>query len=61
MTRNKYDDAYVMGYHNGYHALTYSNEYDSNEQAQYHIKYKHGYTAGKMQRVKEEKEDVDRI
>jgi len=43
-----------MGYHNGYHAVKYDNQYDSTEQAQYHIKYKHGYTAGKLMRVKEE-------
>ena len=54
LTRNKYDDAYVMGYHNGYHAVKYDNQYDSTEQAQYHIKFKHGYTAGKLMRVKEE-------
>ena len=34
ISRNGYDDAYVMGYHNGYHGLTYKNEYDSNLQAQ---------------------------
>jgi len=27
LTRNKYDDAYVMGYHNGYHAVKYDNQY----------------------------------
>ena len=54
LTRNKYDDAYVMGYHNGYHAVKYDNQYDNKEQAQYHIKFKHGYTAGKLMRVKEE-------
>jgi hypothetical protein len=54
LTRNKYDDAYVMGYHNGYHAVKYDNQYDSKEQPQYHIKFKHGYTAGKLLRVKEE-------
>ena len=40
--RNTYDDAYVMGYHNGYHGLTYDNKYDKNKQAQYHIKFKMG-------------------
>ena len=57
--RNTYDDAYVMGYHNGYHALTYDNQYDKDNQAQYHMKFKHGYTAGKLLRVKEERKDVD--
>lgn len=59
LTRNKYDDAYVMGYHNGYHALTYDNQYDKDNQAQYHMKFKHGYVEGKMQRVRKEKQDVD--
>lgn len=54
LRRNKYDDAYIMGYHNGYHKLTYDNQYDSKEQPQYHIKFKHGYVAGKLMRVKEE-------
>ena len=54
LTRHKYDDAYVMGYHNGYHAVKYDNQYDEDTQAQYWIKFKHGYTAGKLMRVKEE-------
>ena len=54
LTRNKYDDAYVMGYHNGYHAVKYDNQYDEDTLAEYHIKFKHGYTAGKLLRVKEE-------
>ena len=57
--RNTYDDAYVMGYYNGYHALTYDNQYDKDNQAQYHMKFKHGYVEGKMQRVREDKQDVD--
>ena len=56
--RNAYDDAYVMGYHNGYHAVKYDNQYDEKKQSQYHIKFKHGYTAGKMLRVKEEGESI---
>ncbi len=59
--RNTYDDAYVMGYHNGYHAVKYDNQYDKNDQAQYHIKFRHGYVEGKMQRVREDKQDVDRL
>ena len=51
--RNKYDDAYVMGYHNGYHGLTYDNQYDKNKQAQYHIKFKMGYVAGELLRTNE--------
>jgi hypothetical protein len=43
-----------MGYHNGYHAVKYDNQYDEDAQAQYWIKFKHGYTAGKLMRVKEE-------
>jgi hypothetical protein len=35
------------------HQLT-RNKYDNEEQAQYWIKFKHGYTAGKLMRVKEE-------
>lgn len=61
LTRNKYDDAYIMGYHNGYHAVKYDNQYDKNDQAQYHIKFRHGYVEGKMQRVREDKQDVDRL
>lgn len=59
LRRNKYDDAYVMGYHNGYHKLTYDNPYDKDTLAEYHIKFKHGHTAGKLLRVKEERKDVD--
>lgn len=59
--RNQFDDAYVMGYHNGYHALTYDNQYDKDKQTQFHIKFKSGYTAGKLLRVKEESADVDGI
>jgi hypothetical protein len=50
-----------MGYHNGYHAVKYDNQYDKNDQAQYHIKFRHGYVEGKMQRVREDKQDVDRL
>lgn len=52
--RNKYDDAYVMGYHNGYHGLTYDNQYDKNKQPQYHIKFKMGYVQGELMRTNEE-------
>lgn len=55
ITRNKYDDAYVMGYHNGYHALTYDNQYDSNEQPQFNIKYKNGWIDGLVTREEEKK------
>jgi hypothetical protein len=44
-----------MGYHNGYHAVKYDNQYDMDTQTQYWIKFKHGYTAGKLMRVKEER------
>lgn len=54
LSRNKYDDAYVMGYHNGYHAVKYDNQYDPEEHSNYHIKFKMGYTEGKLLRVKEE-------
>ncbi len=54
MTRNKYDDAYVMGYHNGYHGLTYDNQYDKKKQPQYNVKYKHGYEAGNEMKNKEQ-------
>lgn len=54
MKRNQYDDAYVMGYHNGYHQVGNLNEYDREKQPQFWIKYKNGYTAGKLMRVKEE-------
>ena len=43
LSRNKYDDAYVMGYHNGYHAVKYDNQYDPEEHSNYHIKFKMGY------------------
>lgn len=54
LSRNKYDDAYIMGYHNGYHAVKYDNQYDPEEHSNYHIKFKMGYTKGKLLRVKEE-------
>ena len=60
LKRNKYDDAYIMGYHNGYHKLTYDNQYDKDTLAEYHIKFKHGYTAGKLLRVKEERKDMEK-
>ena len=53
LTRNKYDDAYVMGYHNGYHKLTYGNPYDSNEQPQFNVKYKNGWIDGLVIREEE--------
>lgn len=53
MKRNKFDDAYIIGYTNGYHGDGYLNEYDADTMAQYHIKYKAGYVAGKMLRTKE--------
>lgn len=52
--RNTFDDAYVLGYGAGYHNDKYINAYNQDTEAQYHIKYKHGYTAGKLMRVKEE-------
>jgi len=51
--RNKYDDAYIMGYHNAYHGIGYINEYNKDKQPQYHIKYKHGYEDGNKMRNKE--------
>lgn len=51
--RNKFDDAYVIGYTNGYHHDGYMNEYDKHKQPQYHIKYKHGYEDGEKMRVTE--------
>ena len=51
--RNKYDDAYIMGYHNAYHGIGYINEYNKDKQPQYHIKYKHGYEDGERMRVME--------
>ena len=56
--RNAYDDAYVLGYGAGYHKDKYVNSYDKDTEAQYWIKFKHGYTAGKMLRVKEEGESI---
>lgn len=56
-TRNKYDDAYIIGYTNGYHHDGYMNEYDKDKQPQYHIKYKHGYEAGELMRIKEQSDD----
>ena len=54
MQRNKYDDAYIIGYTNGYHHDGYMNEYDKDKQPQYHIKYKHGYEEGEQMRIKEQ-------
>ena len=38
MSRNKYDDAYIIGYHNGYHDVGYKNTYDVDKQPQLRIK-----------------------
>ena len=46
MTRNKYDDAYIIGYHNGYHDVGYVNTYDEVKQPQLRIKYLHGHKDG---------------
>lgn len=54
MTRNKFDDAYIIGYTNGYHHDGYMNEYNKDKQPQYHVKYKHGYEAGEQMRIKEQ-------
>jgi len=57
MQRNQYDDAYIIGYTNGYHHDGYMNEYDKDKQPQYHIKYKHGYEDGELMRIKEQSDD----
>lgn len=54
MQRNKYDDAYILGYSNGYHNDGYMNEYDKDKQPQYHVKYKHGYEDGHYIKTKEQ-------
>ena len=46
MSRNKYDDAYLMGYHNGYHDVGYLNPYHKHGEPQYHIKYMNGQRMG---------------
>lgn len=46
MTVNKYDDAYLMGYHNGYHDVGYLNPYHKHGTPQYHIKYLNGHKDG---------------
>lgn len=46
MSRNKYDDAYIIGYHNGYHDVGYLNTYDADTQPQLRIKYLHGHKDG---------------
>ena len=56
MKRNKYDFAYVIGYHNGYHLLDYDNQYDAKAMPQYNIKYKHGYIDGRNIKIREERE-----
>ena len=54
MSSQNFDIAYVFGYGSGYHKFKYVNAYDKDTEAQYYIKFKHGYTAGKLLRVKEE-------
>lgn len=54
MTNQNFDSAYVIGYSSGYHNFKYVNSYDEETEAQYYIKYKMGYTEGKLMRVKEE-------
>jgi hypothetical protein len=46
MSRNIYDDAYLMGYHNGYHDVGYLNPYHKHGTPQYHIKYLNGHKDG---------------
>ena len=46
MSRNIYDDAYLMGYHNGYHDVGYLNQYHKHGKPQYHIKYLNGHKDG---------------
>jgi len=46
MSRNKYDDAYLMVYHNGYHDVGYLNPYHKYDAPQYHIKYMNGHKDG---------------
>ena len=54
VTSQNFDSAYVIGYSSGYHNFQYVNSYDENTEFQYYIKYKEGYTEGKLLRVKEE-------
>ena len=54
VTSQNFDSAYVIGYSSGYHNFKYVNAYDKDTEAQYYIKYKMGYTEGKLLRVKEE-------
>lgn len=46
MAVNKYDDAYIMGYHNGYHDVGYVNPYHKYASPQNHIKYLNGHKDG---------------
>jgi hypothetical protein len=54
MNSQNFDSAYVIGYSSGYHNFKYVNAYDKDTEAQYYIKYKMGYTEGKLLRVKEQ-------
>lgn len=47
------DSAYRMGYMLGYHRMENNNPYSMDDEAQLYIKYKMGYTAGKMLHEKE--------
>lgn len=53
MSRNIYDDAYVLGYASGYHGDIYVNSYDKNKEAQMRVKFQHGYEDGVAMKKKE--------
>ena len=57
MIRNIYDDAYVMGYHNGYHNVGYNNPYHAVKRPQFNIKYTNGYGDGMTYSLEEEVAD----
>lgn len=46
MAVNKYDDAYIIGYHNGYHDVGYNNPYHKYGEPQNNIKYRNGHADG---------------
>ena len=54
MSRNMFDDAYVLGYASGYHGDEYVNSYDEDTEAQWQSKFENGYADGVAMREKEQ-------
>lgn len=52
---NMFDNAYRMGYYQGYHGEAYQNDYCIETEAQYKAKYANGYHDGTAMKAKKVK------